>query len=85
MEQFVVSARKYRPHLLMWATKPLPTLYSMPSRPITCFCPLFTLSWCGENYLRKDFGEKINQPGYDDPNEISHSMCLNSMPRPTTR
>jgi replication-associated recombination protein RarA len=64
MEQFVVSARKYRPQTfkdVVGQQAITNTLLNAIETNHLASALLFTGAWCGENYLRKDFGEK-NQP-----------------------
>jgi DNA polymerase-3 subunit gamma/tau len=69
MEQFIVSARKYRPQTFNDVVGQKSTTNTLPIERITLPLPYYLQGLEElENNLRS-YLAKINQPGYDDPTE----------------
>jgi DNA polymerase-3 subunit gamma/tau len=73
MEQFVVSARKYRPQTFkdVVGQQSHYQHFAQCHRDQSPASALFVYwsAWCGKTTCARILARKINQPGYDDPNE----------------
>jgi DNA polymerase-3 subunit gamma/tau len=77
MEQFIVSARKYRPQTFNDVVGQKSTTNTLP---IESNHLASALLFTGPRGVGKQLAlvfSKINQPGYDDPMKILLLMCLN--------